>query len=173
MNEQVQDPHRQQRLYWDQMYALKVAASAICLYRNYLNRWVTGLGVLKAVTSCASIAAWAVWRQYAFVWGALIAASQLADALKDVFPFAKTHKAACAHALTLNNLFVDTQLEWENIFSGRYSDEEIIKRLHQLRKLQLDAENHDFPDGLSMRKSLLDRAKQDAKEYLASTYDVQ
>ncbi len=172
MDENGQDPHRQQRLYWDQMYALKTAASAIRLYRNNLNRWVTGLGALKAIVSCGGIAAWTIWRQYAFVWGALIAASQLADALKDVFPFAKLHKAACAHAVTLNNLFIDTQLEWESVFSGRYSDEEIVKRLHQLRKLQLEAESHDFPDGLSMRKSLLDRAKQDAVDYLASTYDV-
>jgi hypothetical protein len=37
-----------------------------------------------------------------FVWGANIAASQVADALKDVFPFAKKHKAASALAMTLD-----------------------------------------------------------------------
>ncbi|HEY1254947.1 MAG TPA: hypothetical protein VGF01_09220, partial [Terracidiphilus sp.] len=107
-----------------------------------------------------------------FVWGAIIAASQLADALKDVFPFAKKHKAACEHSSVLAGLFIDVQLEWENIFSGRYTDDEIMKRLHQLRKLQLDAENRSFPDGLAERNALLDRAKQDATEYIAATYGV-
>jgi hypothetical protein len=149
-----------------------MAASYIRLYRDSLGRWVTFLGAIKAVASCGGIAAWVVWKEYAFVWGAIIATSQLADALKDVFPFAKKHKAACEHMITLSNLFIDVQLEWENIFSGRYTDDEIMKRLHQLRKLQLDAENRCFPDGLAERNALLDRAKQESSEYLAATYGV-
>ena len=148
MSENVQDLHRQQKLYWDEMFELKVALSYIRLYRDSVGRWVTGLAALKAIASCAGIAAWVIWKEYAFVWGAIIAASQVADALKDVFPFAKKHKAACEHAVTLANLFIDVQLEWENVFSGRYTDDEIMKRLHQLRKLQLDAENTTFPMGL-------------------------
>jgi len=154
------------------MYQLKVAASYIRLYRDRLGRWVTGLGVLKAVASSASIAAWVIWKEYAFVWGAIIAASQLADALKDIFPFARKHKAASALAMTLGNLFIDVQLEWEYIFIGRYMDEEIMKRLHQLRKLQLDAEDHNFPDGLATRVNLFDRASQEAWEYFQATYGV-
>jgi hypothetical protein len=34
-----------------------------------------------------------LWKQYAIVWGSIIAASQVTDALKDVFPFTKKHKA--------------------------------------------------------------------------------
>jgi hypothetical protein len=172
MSENVSDLHRQQKLYWDQMFELKVAASYIRLYRDHLGRWVTRLGVLKAVASSASIAAWVIWKEYAFVWGAIIAASQLADALKDVFPFAKKHKAASALAMTLDNLFIDVQLEWEYIFAGRYSDEEIMKRLHQLRKMQFDTEKRNFPDGLATRAVLLNRATQDAAGYLAATYGV-
>jgi len=172
MSEIVSDLHRQQKLYWDQMFEVKRAASYIRFYRDSLGRWVTGLAALKAIASCAGIAAWVIWKEYAFVWGAIIASSQVADALKDVFPFAKKHKAACEHAVMLAGLFIDVQLEWENVFSGRYTDDEIMKRLHQLRKLQLDAESRSFPDGLAERDILLDRAKQDAAEYLAATYGV-
>jgi hypothetical protein len=173
MGENVLDPHRQQKLYWDQMFELKRAASYIRFYRDSVGRWVTGLGALKAIASCAGIAAWVVWKEYAFVWGAIIAASQVADALKDVFPFAKKHKAACELAMTLASLFIDVQLEWENVFAGRYADDEIMKRLHQLRKMQLDAESRNFPDGLAARNDLLERAKQDAAQYLSATYGVE
>jgi hypothetical protein len=172
MNENASDPHRQQRLYWNEMINLKADASYIRLYRDSQGRRVTGLGALKAIASSTGIAAWVVWREYAFVWGAIIAASQVADALKDVFPFAKEHKAASAHAMTLDNLFNDAQLEWENIFSGRYSDQEIMTRLHKLRKLQLDALQHSFPDGLVAREALLVQAKQEAETYFRSTYGV-
>jgi hypothetical protein len=48
MSENASDLHRQQKLYWDQMFELKVAASYIRLYRDYLGKWVSGLGALKA-----------------------------------------------------------------------------------------------------------------------------
>jgi hypothetical protein len=133
---------------------------------------VTGLGALKAIASCSGIAAWVIWREYAFVWGAIIAAAQVADALKDVFPFAKKHKAASAYSITLDYLFNDVQLEWENIFSGRYTDEEIMSRLHKLRKLQLDALQRNFPDGLTVRDALAAQARQIADGYFETTYGV-
>lgn len=100
------------------------------------------------------------------------AAAQVADALKDVFPFAKKHKAASAYSITLDYLFNDVQLEWENIFSGRYTDEEIMSRLHKLRKLQLDALQRNFPDGLTVRDALAAQARQIADGYFETTYGV-
>ena len=98
--------------------------------------------------------------------------SQVADALKEVFPFAKKHKAASVYSMTIDNLFNDVQLEWENIYSGRYTDEEIMKRLHQLRKLRLDALQHNFPDGLAAQNALAVQAKQTAEVYFQTTYGV-
>jgi hypothetical protein len=137
MSENVPDLHRQQQLYWNEMIDLKSEASYIRLYRDSLGRWVTSIGALKAIASSAGIAAWVIWKEYAFVWGFIIALSQVADALKDVFPFARKYKAASVYSMTIDNLFNDVQLEWDNISSGRYTDEEIMKRLHQLRKLRL------------------------------------
>src|SRR5436189_2018493 len=85
---------RQQEQYWQAMIELKVAATYIRLYRDYLSRWVMGLGILKAVASSVGIAGWAIWTKYAFMWAVIIAASQVADALKEVFPFTKRHKVA-------------------------------------------------------------------------------
>jgi hypothetical protein len=164
--------HRQQHLYWKQMTELKVASSYIRLYRDYLGKWVTALGVLRAIASSGSIAAWAIWRQYAFVWGAIIAASQVTDALKDVFPFTKRHKAASTHTVTLGAMFIDAQLEWESIFSGRYSDEQIMKMRYKLMKLQHDAESSNFPDGLALNSAYFAQAQREAKEYFKTTYAV-
>ena len=154
------------------MIELKVAVSYIRLYRDYLGKWVAGLGTLRAIASSGSIAAWALWKDYAFVWGVIIAASQVLDALKDVFPFTKKHKAASAHTITLGGIFIDAQLEWENIFSGRYTDDQIMNRRHKLMKLQHDAERTSFPDGLATRDSLFAQAQQEAKDYFAATYGV-
>src|SRR5258708_17446318 len=96
--------HRQKQLYWNQMIKLKVAAGYIRRYRDDVGRHVTILGTMKAIASSGGIAAWAIWREYAFLCGMIIAASQLADALKEVFPFTKTHKAASDHAISLYSI---------------------------------------------------------------------
>jgi hypothetical protein len=172
MNENAENSHRQQNLYWNQMIELKVAAGYIRRYRDDLGKKVTGLATLKAIASSGGIAAWAIWKEYAFVWGLIIAASQLADALKEVFPFTKTHKAASDHAITLSGMFIDAQLEWENIFSGRYTDEQIMTRRHKLRKLQHETERKNFPHGLAEKEAFVAEAEQEAVDYFASMYGV-
>ena len=167
-----ENAHRQQQLYWNQMVQLKVAGAYTRRYRNDLGRWVTGLGTLKAIASSGSIAGWVIWKEYAFVWGTIIVASQVADALKDVFPFTKTHKAASEHTITLENIFIDAQLEWEGIFSGQYTNEQIANRRHKLMKLQHDAECRNFPNGLATKASFFAEAQQEAKDYFAATYMV-
>jgi hypothetical protein len=173
MSETTHDPHRQQRLYWNQMLQLKGALSYTCLYRNYLGRWVTGLGALRAIASCGGIAAWAIWKEYAFIWGTIIAVSQVMDALKDVFPFAKLHKACSEHAITLSYLFVDAELEWESVYAAKYADDEIMSRIHKLKKVKLDAEGKSFPDGLFPKSSFRAQAEQESQEYFAQTFSVE
>jgi hypothetical protein len=164
--------HRQQQLYWNQMVKLKVAAEYVRRYRDSRAKWVTGFGIIKAVASSGSIAAWAIWRDYAFVWGSIIALSQVIDALRDVFPLTKTYKAASEHATALGSMFIDAQLEWENIFSGRYTDDQIANRRHKLMKLQHDAEHHTFPNGLASKPALFKTAEQEASIYFKSMYGV-
>jgi hypothetical protein len=172
MAEITQMQHRQQSLYWTKMVELRIAASYIRGYRDYLGKWVTTIGVIKAVASSGSIAAWVIWRDHAFVWGAIIAASQVVDALKDVFPVTKRYKAASEHAVALDSLFIDAQLEWESIFSGTHTDAQINTRLHKLRKLQHDAERRSFNDGLPIRQNLFMQAENEAATFFANTYGV-
>jgi hypothetical protein len=150
------------------MIELKVAAEYMRRYRDETGKRVAALGTLKAIASSGGIAAWVIWREHAFVWAAIIAASQLADALKEVFPFTKIHKAASEHTIILDSMFIDALLEWENIFSGKYSDDQISNRRHKLMKLQHDAERKAFPAGLPVKEKLFAAAQLEAKEYFAS-----
>ena len=173
MGESVPNPHRQQQLYWAQLYELKAACVYIRRYRGYLSKWVTTTGTIRAIASSASIAAWVIWKEHAFIWAAIIAVSQVLDAVKDVFPMTKRHKAASDHVHQLESLFIDAQLEWENIFSGHYTDDEIMHRRHQLMKLQHDAEVKNFPDGLPERPSDFSGAESETEAYFKRLSDMQ
>jgi hypothetical protein len=162
---------RQPDLYWKQLQQLKAACICVRLYRNRLDRYVRAVEIVKVIASSGGIAGWVIWKQYPFVWTGIIAAAQFLDALKSVFPFAKSHRAASSLTIALEVIYIDAEDEWESIYAGRVSDEEINKRRTKLRKLQLDAEQRFFPDGVEFPKALIEVATVETSDYFKITFN--
>ena len=78
----------------------------------------------------------------------------------------------CLPVLDFHPVLLCAQLEWESIFSGRYSDDQIMNRRHKRMKVQHDAGRASFPDGLATRETLFAQPEQEAREYFTSTYGV-
>jgi hypothetical protein len=172
----MQSPNQQspRELYWRQLVQLKADSIYIRLYRDNRSKWVSGLGVLKAVASSGSIAAWVVWREYAFIWALIIAASQVADALKNVFPFSRQYHAAGEYMLALDRLLIDAEMEWAKVFKGDYPEDEVLDRRRALMTLQLEAQRKSFPNGLPPRSQFLQEvAEQEAATYLLNMYGME
>jgi hypothetical protein len=155
-------------LYWQQMEQLKASAICIRLYRNHLGRRVQSVEIIKAVASSGSIGAWVIWQQYPFIWAAIIAAAQVLDALKGVFPFTREHRAASELTMAMELLFIDAELEWEGLFTVPTTATAIMERRARLQRLQLQAEHQKFPDGLNPPRHLIDLALRQATSYLSA-----
>jgi hypothetical protein len=164
------DPRRQPDLYWKEMEELKAAAVCMRLCRNRLARRVRAVDLLKAIASSDGIAGWVVWKDYPFLWTAIIAAAQLLDAIKGVFPFARDHKAASELTVALELLFIDTQYEWERIHAGRITEDGVMVALRKLRRLMLEAEQKQFPDGFQPPARLTRLAAKEAEVFFDETY---
>jgi hypothetical protein len=160
----------EQRMYWDEFVQLKADACYIREYRNALNGWVTSTATIRAVASSGGIAAWVIWQRYAFLWASIIALSQLADALKDVFPFQKRRTALSRWVRQLDRMFVVAQRDWDAIAHGRCRDEQISKLLHQLRSREQRLQAKYVPDGLARNDSAFQRAEAEAVRYFALRY---
>ena len=78
--------HRAQARYWNQTVELKGLAVLIRLYRDDQARWISRLGIVKALAASSTIAGWSIWKDYALVWGIILALSQLLDAIKEYLP---------------------------------------------------------------------------------------
>lgn len=158
-------------LYWRQLIQLKTDSVYVRLYRDNRHKWVSGLGILRAIASSGGIAAWAIWRQYAFVWALIIAASQVADALREVFPFTRQYRAAGEYMLALDRLLIDAEMEWVKVFKGDYPDDDVLDRRRVLMTLQVEAQRKSFPNGLPPRNHTLQRvAEREAAAYLSGMY---
>ena len=161
---------RQRLLYWRQLEQLKAACVCMRLYRNRLHQQVRAVEVIKAVASSGGVAGWVIWKDIPFVWTGVIAAAQLLDALKGVFPFSKQHKAASDLTVALEIVYIDAEDEWESIYAGRLGDADITKRRTKLRKLQLDAERKHFPEGFDPDPKLIKLATEETDAYFNLTF---
>jgi len=167
---ETDQPSYEQQMYWQEFVQLKADAFYIREYRNSLSRWVTATAVIRAVASSGSIAAWVIWKRFAFIWAAIIALSQLADVLKDVFPFYKRRAALSRWVRQLDRMFVFAQRDWEDIAGGRCTEQQIRKLLHQLRSRKQTLESKCIPNGLSRKPDILQIAEAEAIRYFTSRY---
>jgi hypothetical protein len=125
-------PHRQQDIYFNELFQLKIACEYMRRYRNRLAKWTARLTVLRAVASNGAIATWAVVQSYPLIWGTIIAASQLSDVLKDAIPLTARYNAASGLVMSLDALFIEAIFEWEAVFGGQLTNEEITERCNHL-----------------------------------------
>jgi len=163
-------PSREQQTYWHEFVQLKADSCYVRDYRNYFGGWVATVAAIRAIASTGSIAAWAIWRQYSYLWGCIIAGSQVADALKNVFPFYKRRDALSRWSRALNRCFVEAQRDWDEISAGRCTNAQISKLSHQLRMKKERAESKYIPHGLALRRDLFDKAQSEAARFFRARY---
>lgn len=166
------DAHRQQDLYFNELFQLTVQCKYMRRYRNILARRVRGLEILRAVASNGAIVTWAIVQSHPMVWGTIIALSQLSAALKDAIPMTARHKAANGLVVSLDALLIEALYEWESVFGGQFTNEEITERRRKLMELRHKAEVEHFPTGdLPKREDLLRLAEGDAVDYLQTMFE--
>ncbi len=171
MSDNDAQPHRQQDLYLTEVFQLMVAREYMRRYRTVLARRVTSFGTLRSIASSSAIGAWVLWQSYPLIWGGIIVAAQVADALKDVFPFAARHKAANDLVVSLELLLIEALYEAERVWAGRFTDDEINELRRKLMRQRHEAELRHFPSGnLPERRDLLGLADEAAIAYFESTF---
>lgn len=158
--------NRQQVLYWAELVQLKVDCGYMRRYRDRLAATVTRYTVIRAVVSVSALGTWAVVKSYPMIWGGIIAAAQIADALQNAMGYTARLRGATALSFALEALFIDCLMEWEDVFGGRLGEDEIIKRRHKLMTLRHDADRKHLPTPLPFRPALLKLADEEANAYL-------
>jgi hypothetical protein len=153
----------QQLRFWNELTQLRGQIDYLCLYQLSCERVDRSLKMFLAVASSGSIAAWAVWRDFAMLWGGIIAASQLVSAIKSYLPFEKRLSASGELASKLEGLFVQWEGAWQQVADGGLSEREISDRITELKKVKVELENgclknNPLPDKPDLEKAAAKKA---------------
>lgn len=163
-----------QMRFWKDFYQLKVDIVFIQGLIPELERNERWLKMFSAVTSSVSIGAWVIWKEWAIIWGGVIAISQVVAAIHPHLPYKERLKAYSSVLREFEAIFIDAEHKWPSIADGSISSKEINKERSQLQKKMFLALEKHMPNSIfPPNKKVADWARSEAEKYFACYYPVE
>lgn len=128
-----------QARYWHELYQLKTHTVFIETKLHQAELIDRGTKIILAITSSSSIAGWAIFQEYAFIWAAIIATAQVLTAISPHLPYKQRIKAYSQMATELSALLIKAEYQWLAVANGQMNTEEVhnarFKILTQKQKI--------------------------------------
>jgi hypothetical protein len=137
-----------QARYWNLLVETRVHVSYLHHYAADSEWWNKGTNIFLAITSSGSIAAWALWKQFTFIWPMLIALSQVTTAIKPFLPYKQRLKVLVGLCNQLQMIALAMEKDWFSVAEGKLSEEEIHDLTVKYRGQTIDAEQKNLRDDL-------------------------
>ena len=162
-----------QERYWNLLVQMKVHGIYLNRYHGETVKIERYLLCFLAICSSSSIGAWAIFKEYAFVWGFIIAVSQVISAIQHHLPYKRRLKALSSWSYDHEKLVIDMEHDWHVVSIGDISDIQIQKKITGFRSQALEREKkHIESDSLPSNERLLTQAESDATKYFMAHYGV-
>ena len=160
-----------QAQYWVELQNLKAHVYYLELYQTRsenIERWIS---IVLAVASAGSIGGWAIWKEYAFVWGVLIMLSQVVSVVYRFLPFKARIKPLSTAGIELSILSDEAEKGWFDVAQGELSEREINDKRFAIRKKKSAVMKSAF-GGMVMPENdrLMGKAESQMRRYFLSHY---
>jgi len=157
--------------YWVELQALKAHVNYVELYQlrsESIERWIN---ITLAVMSSASIGGWAIWKEYAFVWGVLIMASQVVSVIYKFLPFKSRIKPLSSAGVELSVLADEAERAWFDVAKGELTEREINDQRFAIRQKKSAIMKSAF-SGMVLPENprLMKKAEDQMRAYFKSHY---
>ena len=160
-----------QKKYWNQLEQLKTNVFYLHFYAMNAEWWNRAINIFLAISSSSSIGAWVIWKEYDYVWAAIIAISQVLTAIKPQLPFQQRCKLINELNDKLQEYSLQCEADWYDVSEGNLTDKEIHDLTIQCSTNVMEAEKKILKSvTLPIKTSLLEKAEDEAELYLKRKY---
>jgi len=160
-----------QEKYWRELDQLKVHVFYLERYLEKTVRIDRSLNMFLAISSSSSIAGWVIWKDYSFVWGAVIAISQAINAVKNYLPYSKRLKSLQGITNDLESLFLSMENQWFNVSEGKLTEEDVhLLHMRYKTKRRQIIQKHLGAAPLPNNNDMMEKAKESARTYFNNFY---
>jgi hypothetical protein len=118
------------------------------------------VNVFLAIATSASIGAWAVWKEFPFVWASIIAASNVVTVIKPYFPYSRYIKTLNERYIQAQDLFLSYERVWYQIEKAKLTEDDIAEKYFELSKRHNEIFNFENIFYNSEDKKLKNKAEQ-------------
>ena len=141
-----------QEKYWKYMVQIKAWIFYLDVYTEDSYRWDRIINIVVAIASSTSIAAWAIWKKYSFVWSIIIAISQVLTTIKGFLPYSKRLKMLVPFMEDLKFLYNKIEYNWFKVASGDLLEDEINELLYSFKDEFANIENKNLKEETLLEK---------------------
>lgn len=134
------------------MVQIKAWIFYLDVYTEDSYRWDRIINIVVAIASSTSIAAWAIWKKYSFVWSIIIAISQVLTTIKGFLPYSKRLKMLVPFMEDLKFLYNKIEYNWFKVASGDLSEDEINELLYSFKDEFANIENKNLKEETLLEK---------------------
>lgn len=160
-----------QARFWKEFHQLKVDIIFIQKLLLDAEKKERFAKIITAITSSASIGAWAIWKDWALLWGVIIAGSQVFSVTHPLLPYKDRLRLYSEILRDLERLFIDAEYKWQAVSDGSMSISEINKERALLQKKSGDILNKHMPNGIfPSNQKITNLAEKEAADYFSHYY---
>jgi hypothetical protein len=142
-----------QEKYWNYMVQVKSSVYYLDIYAEQSYKWDRRINVYSAIASSSSIAAWAIWKEWSYVWAIIIAISQVMTAIKVYFPFSARLKLLRPFLEEMKVLYIRMEYDWYKVAEGELTENEINSLLFSYKKEYFDIEGKYLKEEVLLENS--------------------
>ena len=159
---------RNQLQYWNLFYDLSVYFHYLQIYQERDQVTIRSISIFTALTSSSSIAAWAIWNDFSWLWAIIIALSQVLNVVGTFLPYKQREKTLRSVLPQIHALLLDCEDTYDEVSSGELTE----KQIHQhtmLNKRRLGSLSDQlFECGLPQHRNYLVKAEKRATHDLSA-----
>lgn len=160
-----------QERYWSSLSEKKFALFYIEEHFSKSLQINRGIKITMAIASCSSIAAWTIWEKQAFIWGIIIAISQVVGVINEYLPYQKRVEDISNLRTEWSAIFLSMEKNWLDVSNGNMTESEINNSLYEYENNWDEAESKYFKeDSLPTKPKLSDAAEEKVMLYFKHKY---
>lgn len=160
-----------QHQYWNELQNLKAHVYYLELYQLSSEGWERRINIFSAVMSSGSIGGWVIWKDLSFLWGLLIAISQVISVVYKFLPFKERIKPVSSAALELSVLADAAEKDWFDVAGGHLSERQINDKRFAIKLAKTKIMKSNFGGMvLPENKKLMLKAENQMRAYFKSHF---
>lgn len=131
------------------------------------------INIFLVIASSSSIAVWAIWKEYPFLWSGIIAGSQVLTVIKPYLPYFKYVKELNSKLPLIENINIEIEQLWYKLQQKKISDDEAAENYFEIKKQITKIINFADDTIFTVDKEMENKANERMKNFLKSNYNTQ